>query len=190
MLVLALPGLDGFVTRHSFRLLRSVFAFGVAPRTLARVLLTAAALAEITAVIVESNGPIFDLVVGGLWSILIVNILRFTIPRWDRHAERFDERILTVELALDLRAISIFRIIIFGGFVGSFGANLLFVVLFGGWPGLLNVVWAASAFAVLLSLVCCTIMGRPPRSIVKRAADRVRQAIADRPRLPVFGLQT
>lgn len=189
-MVLSASGLDGFVARNVYRLLRPVFAFGVAPRTLARVLLSAAALAEIAAIILEPNGPIFELIVAGLWSIVLVNVLRFTIPRWDRHAARFNEGVLTLELAMDLRSIGIFRVIVFGGFVGSFGSSVLFAVLFGGWSGLMNTVWATGDFAVLLSLVCCTIMGRPPRSIAKRAADRVKQAIADRPRLPVFGLQT
>lgn len=189
-MVLAMPGIDGFVVRNVFRLLRPVFAFGVAPRTLARVLLTAAALAEIIAVIIEANGPVFDLVIGGLWSIIVVNLLYFTVPRWDRHNERVNEGILTLSMALDLRSMSNFRIMVFGGSVASLGSSVLFAVLLGGWPGLLNVVWGVSASAVLLSLVCCTTMGRPPRSIVKRAVDRVKQAIADRPRLPVFGLQT
>lgn len=176
MMCLARSGLDSTINRTIYRALTPLWALGVHPRRLARVLVT-----------IEIAVMAFSAVVTGPWSWLIYSpwaaagawVIIQTIPAWDSiNDEVTSTGRLTMTAFLQLRIVVIARISLIGGVVGSSISGIPLAVAYG-WPSL---AWPIGTTLLLVGLNVVTILGDPPRSIQRRALDRVKQ-MARVPRL-------
>lgn len=176
------PGVDTFVGRRIFWLLRPVWALGIRPRVLARVLF----LVSFVAVVL---GAVFGLLFGDLlaltfvaWAVLLGYGLLGAIPKWDRINDEIDRGVLSIELVLRLRGISEVRTCTLFSLVGSSLAAVTIIASDSNeWIG--SLITPAILVLCLVALHATTVIGQPPRSIQRRAADRVKEMIAARPRL-------
>lgn len=165
------PGLDTALTSWVFRLLRPVWALGIRPRSLARMLVT-------VAMVMIIFWAVFGISVGvwpaGIFLVFAAGcalVLTRVIPAWDRINEELSSGSLSLMLFLHLRLISHVRSAIL---VGAIAGNVALIILIHR-ETLLSATVPFAWILIFVGLHVTTVMGDPPRSILRRAIDRVRE---------------
>lgn len=177
------PGIDAAITNRVFRLLRPVWALGIRPRALARVLVTVALAIQIFFGVVVGlwGGLTLVVAVYFLYAAVLTYLLVHTIPAWERMHGELNGGTLSLILFLHLRRISVTRTGMLGGSIGGWISIGVAVSLD---PGVWLVMLVPLSWTLtFLGLHATTVIGHPPRSILRRAADRAKEMVAAKPRI-------